>query len=121
MIGDHLVCGIRNTKIQQKLLSEGSTLTLTKAIEITIAMESKHLMEIPRHLENRAGETNVHKVGKKAEPIRQNLSRFNVFPVEEAIFIRHSRSKIRNVSFVITKDILPGNVERKSCKVENEK
>ena len=38
MLRDRLVCGIQNTKIQQKLLVE-TELTLKNAVKISIAME----------------------------------------------------------------------------------
>ena len=40
MLRDRLVCGIAHERIQQKLLSEGEGLTLEKAINIALSMES---------------------------------------------------------------------------------
>ena len=40
MLRDRLVCGINNERIQQRLLSEGESLTLKRVIEISQAMES---------------------------------------------------------------------------------
>ena len=40
MLHDRLVCGLNHKQIQQKLLSEGSTLTLEKALSTSTAVES---------------------------------------------------------------------------------
>ena len=38
MLRDRIVCGINHEKIQQRLLSEGSLLTLEKTLEIAISI-----------------------------------------------------------------------------------
>ena len=50
MLRDRLVCGVKNEKVQQRLLSE-KDLTLTKALQIAIAMESaaKYSLTIQQH------------------------------------------------------------------------
>ena len=40
MLRDRLVCGVNHSQIQQKLLSEGSPLTLEKALSIAISIEA---------------------------------------------------------------------------------
>ena len=40
MLRDRLVCGINHERIQQRLLSEGKTLTLSRALDLAQAMES---------------------------------------------------------------------------------
>ena len=40
MIRDRLVCGVNHRKIQQRLLSEGRTLTFEKAQEIALSIEA---------------------------------------------------------------------------------
>lgn len=40
MLHDRLVCGIQNERIQQRLLREGGSLTLKKAIDNELAKES---------------------------------------------------------------------------------
>ena len=40
MLRDRLVCGIKHERIQQRLLSEGYSLTLQRALEIAHSMES---------------------------------------------------------------------------------
>ena len=40
MLRDSLVCGVNHSQIQQKLLSEGSPLTLEKALSIAISIEA---------------------------------------------------------------------------------
>ena len=40
MIQDRLVFGVKNSRTQEKLLSEGKTLTLVRAIDICRAIES---------------------------------------------------------------------------------
>ena len=40
MLHDRLVCGVNQNQIQQKLLSEGSSLTLERALSIAISVES---------------------------------------------------------------------------------
>lgn len=69
-------------------------------------------------MDNRAGATNVNKLEKKVESNRENPSGLNVSSVQDAISILNACLKTRNVSFGITKDILLGNVERSSDKVE---
>ena len=40
MLRDWLVCGINDERTQQRLLSEGSSLTLEKALDISLSLES---------------------------------------------------------------------------------
>ena len=40
MLRDRLVCGMKHERLQQRLLSEGAALTLTKALDIAQSMES---------------------------------------------------------------------------------
>ena len=40
MLRDRLVCGIKHERIQQRLLSEGESLTLQRALDIARSMES---------------------------------------------------------------------------------
>ena len=40
MLRDRLVCGINHDRMQQRLLSEGSSLSLEKAIDISLSLES---------------------------------------------------------------------------------
>ena len=40
MLQDRLVCGLKQKRIQQRLLNEGESLTLEKAIDIAKTMES---------------------------------------------------------------------------------
>ena len=48
MLRDHLICGVNNNRIQQRLLAETGELTYQKARDIAIAMESaaKHSKEL---------------------------------------------------------------------------
>ena len=60
MLWDGLVCGLKHEHIQQRLLSEGGTLTLEEAVDIAEAMESaikqssliRSTQGIEEHLEN---------------------------------------------------------------------
>ena len=40
MLRDRLVCGINHEKTQQPLVSEGSNLTLEKALDISLSLKS---------------------------------------------------------------------------------
>ena len=40
MLGDRLVCGVNHDRMQQRLLSEGANLTLQKAMDISLSLES---------------------------------------------------------------------------------
>ena len=40
MLRDRLVCGINHDRTQQRLLSEGASLSLEKAIDISLSLES---------------------------------------------------------------------------------
>ena len=40
MLRDRLVCGVNRSQIQQKLLGEGSSLTLEKALSFAISVEA---------------------------------------------------------------------------------
>ena len=40
MLRDRLVCGINDTRIQKRLLSEGSTLTYARAFELSLSLEA---------------------------------------------------------------------------------
>ena len=56
--------GIRNVKIQQRLLSEGSKLTLDRAVEISIALEAatKQSSEIQNYQQKHSTESVVHQL-----------------------------------------------------------
>ena len=67
MLRDQLVCRLKHERIQQRLLSEGDTLTIEKAIDVAQAMESaikqslliRSTQGMEEHLEN------IHKVQSK--------------------------------------------------------
>ena len=40
MLRDRLVCGVNHDRTQQRLLSEGANLTLQKAMDISLSLES---------------------------------------------------------------------------------
>ena len=40
MLRDRLVCGVNHDRMQQRLLSEGANLTLQKAMDISLSLES---------------------------------------------------------------------------------
>ena len=40
MLRDQLVCGINHNRMQQRLLTEGASLSLEKAIDISLSLES---------------------------------------------------------------------------------
>ena len=78
MLRDRLVCGINNKRTQQRLLTEGRTLTLTRALELALSMEvadenSSTIANIqnttrPRRSENQENQENfdeIHKVVQK--------------------------------------------------------
>ena len=54
MLRDRLVCGVRNNRMQQKLLSE-PTLTLAQSVPITLAMgkEEQNLRDLHKETEGR--------------------------------------------------------------------
>ena len=64
MLRDRLVCGINNERIQQRLLSEGESLTLARAIEISQAMESAaHNSSAIQNFQKRQN-ADIHKVSQ---------------------------------------------------------
>ena len=76
MIRDRLVCGIRNTRIQQRLLGEGAAVTLKRALEVAISFESaaKQSTEIQSHQQRQAvqtsGASSVHQI-RPSKPDRK--------------------------------------------------
>ena len=67
MLRDRLVCGINHERTQQRLLSEGSTLTLEKALDIALSLESaiSQTAVIQSGYMNNKSETQILKVSDK--------------------------------------------------------
>ena len=74
MLRDRLVCGVNHSHIQQKLLSEGSSLTLEKALSIAISVEAaiKQSLLINSHQQHAENsnelQQNVLKVNSENKP-----------------------------------------------------
>ena len=74
MLRDRLVCGINSHRIQQKLLTEGSTLTFTSAFRLAVSIEAseRNAMEIQSrnshtHASSHAGShDDIHHVERNA-------------------------------------------------------
>ena len=73
MLQDRFVCGVNHSQIQQKLLSEGSSLTLEKALSIAISVEAaiKQTLLINNYQEHRQksneSQENVLKVNSEQQ------------------------------------------------------
>ena len=65
MLSDRLVCGINHDRTQQRLLSEGATLTLQKALDISLFLESAIEQSAIMHNDLRPKQEVVAKVEKK--------------------------------------------------------
>ena len=64
MLRDRLVCGVNHSHIQRKLLSEGSSLTLEKALSIAISVEAaiKQSLLINSHQQTHRNPTSYNKM-----------------------------------------------------------
>ena len=65
MLRDRLVCGINHDRTQQRLQSEGATLTLQKALDISLSLESAIQQSAIMHNDLRPKQEVVAKVEKK--------------------------------------------------------
>ena len=65
MLRDRLVCGINHDRTQQRLLSEGATLTLQKALDISLSLESAIQQSAIIHNDLRPKQEVVANVEKK--------------------------------------------------------
>ena len=81
MLRDRLVCGMKHERIQQRLLGAGATLTLTKALDTALSMESaiqqSSIIKSYQHTENQSSE--IHKVERQER--KQDMSQ-NCFRCE---------------------------------------
>ena len=110
MLRDRLVCGVVHERIQQKLLSEGEGVTLDKATNIALSMESAiaQASEI-QNVQQRTD--NVNKLSSNGG--EKTLKPQECYRCGGTTTQSHARSRKGNVSFVGTKDIPPENAERK--------
>lgn len=66
ILRDRLVCGISGCQIQHRLLSEGTGLTLQKAVGISLSIEgAAHQAELISGAPRKVIEASVHKVDQK--------------------------------------------------------
>ena len=95
MLRDRLVCGINHERTQQRLLSEGSTLTLKKALDIALSLESaiSQTAVIQSGYMNNKSETQILAI-KKLQ---------NAIGVTEITQPSHALSSIKSVFIVTTK------------------
>ena len=73
MLRDRVLCGINDSRIQRKLLSEGSNLSLQKTIDIAQIMESAVAQaEIIHSHQNLISQTTINKIEVKPEKSFKN-------------------------------------------------
>lgn len=65
MLRDRLVCGINHDRTQQRLLSEGATLTLQKALDISLSLESAIQQAAVMQHESQRDQMNAFKMSQK--------------------------------------------------------
>ena len=70
ILQDRLVCGVNHDRTQQRLLSEGATLTLQKAMDVSLSLESAIKQSAIMQNESNAAES-VSKTDTKTSPKNQ--------------------------------------------------
>ena len=67
MLDDRLVCGVNHNRTQQWLLSEGASLTLQKALDMALSLESAiwQVAAIQNKRQKENGHVHVFKVNKQ--------------------------------------------------------
>ena len=99
MLRDWLVCGVNHEQTQQQLLSEGPSLTLQKALDISLALESGINQDSIIQ-----GHQITHLQITSSKYLAKEMTL--VFVVKETIYHQPAPSLIKNVFTVRVRDML---------------